>query len=106
MGSVRSYDPEPVEPMEGVKLSDFSFKLVQVELENAKKKEFTEKYKVKLAQNIRGRYSDDVVFGEEWRKLLKDFDRKLPGWNFSSLILMVCYSSYKPCHLFFKNTKI
>eukprot|EP00435_Cladocopium_sp_Y103_P033652 s1099_g8.t1 len=76
MGNVRPYDPNPVELPDDVKLSDFSFKLVSVEIGDPKKKSFNEKYKVKLPASIRSRYSDDVIFGSDWRELLKDFDSK------------------------------
>ena len=83
MGNVRGYDPNPVEPAatENVKISDYSFKLIQVEVADAKKKGFSQKYKIKIPQNVRSRYSEDVVFGAEWRELLSDFDKKLFGYG-------------------------
>ncbi|CAK9073804.1 unnamed protein product [Durusdinium trenchii] len=76
MGRVRSYEPTPVTPPANVQLTDFTFKLIQVELGDASKSNFNEKYKVKIPVHIRSRYSDDVVFGSEWRELLNDFDKK------------------------------
>ena len=84
--NVRPYDPNPVEPPEQVNLTDFSFKMIQVELVDTNKKTFSEKYKVKVPPNVRGRYSDDVVFGSEWRELLADFDKKFFGCNGSEKI--------------------
>ena len=83
MGNVRAYDPNPVEPAatEKVRLSDYSFKLIQVEVADINKKVFTEKYKIRIPQQVRSRYSDDVVFGAEWRELLSDFDKKLFGYS-------------------------
>lgn len=76
MGNVRAYDPDPVIPANDVKLTDFVFKLIQVEAGDQNKKNFTDKYIIKVPTNIRSRYSDDVIFGGEWRQLLKDFDQK------------------------------
>ena len=62
--NVRPYDPNPVEPPEQVNLTDFSFKMIQVELVDTNKKTFSEKYKVKVPPNVRGRYSDDCGLRE------------------------------------------
>ncbi|CAK9111902.1 Uncharacterized protein SCF082_LOCUS51902 [Durusdinium trenchii] len=66
MGKVRAYDTQPVDPPDEVKLSDFSCKLVTLELVDPTSKKFTEKYSVKVPANIRSRYSDDVVFRGDW----------------------------------------
>jgi hypothetical protein len=87
--NVRPYDPNTVEPPEQVNLTDFSFKMIQVELVDTNKKTFSEKYKVKVPPNVRGRYSDDVVFGSEWRELLADFDKKFFGCNGSEKIFYI-----------------
>ena len=81
MGNVLAYDPDPVIPPDDVKLQDFSFKLIQVELVAGQTdgKKFTDKYEVKVPANIRGRYADDVVFGGDWKELLTDFDKKFPS---------------------------
>ncbi|CAL1163038.1 unnamed protein product [Cladocopium goreaui] len=78
MGNVRAYDPDPVIPPDDVKLQDFSFKLIQVEAVAGQTdgRKFSDKYKVKVPANIRGRYADDVVFGGDWKELLTDFDKK------------------------------
>ena len=41
MGNVRPYDPTPVDPPNDVKLGDFSFKLVSVEIGDLKKRAST-----------------------------------------------------------------
>ena len=79
MGKVRAYDTQPVDPPDEVKLSDFSCKLVTLELVDPTSKKFTEKYSVKVPANIRSRYSDDVVFRGDWHGLLNAFDQKLSG---------------------------
>ena len=85
MGNVRPYDPTPVDPPDDVKLGGFNFKLVSVEIGDPKKKGFNEKYKVKLPASIRSRFCDDVIFGSDWRELLKDFDSKCFGSDWFSL---------------------
>lgn len=84
MGNVMPYESTLVDPPDDVKLSDFSFKLVSVETADLKKKSFNEKYKIKLATSIRSRYIDDVIFGSDWRELLKDFDTKCFGFHWCS----------------------
>lgn len=80
MGNVRPYDPTPTDPPNDVKISAFGFKLVQVELVDAKKKEFSQKYKITVPAALRARYSDDVVFRGDWASLLNDFDKKFFGF--------------------------
>ena len=54
--NVRKYEPTPEEVPDQHKLSDFQFKLVQVECTNPKAKDFVSKYKVNLPSSIRSRY--------------------------------------------------
>lgn len=54
--NIRKYEPTPEEVPDQHKLSDFQFKLVQVECTNPKAKDFAAKYKVNLPSSIRSRY--------------------------------------------------
>ena len=77
MGNVRKYDPEYMPAAsDEVKLSDFAFKLVEIALVDKDKKAFNEKYKIQIPISARSRYSHDVLFGNDWRQLLNDFDAK------------------------------
>lgn len=90
-------------PSSQVNLADFKFKLVQVELADANKTKFSEKYKIKLPANIRARHSDDVVFGSDWRELLADFDSKCLGSfylsNIFCMTILVQISNEFPLNL-------
>jgi len=54
--NIRKYEATPEEPPDQRKLTDFEFKLVQVEIANPKGKDFSSKYKVNLPANIRSRF--------------------------------------------------
>jgi len=56
MGNVRPWEAPPDDIGEDVKLEDFTFKLIKVELRNRKGKDFFEKYKVTLPAAIRSRF--------------------------------------------------
>ena len=82
MGNVRKFDPEYTpSASDEVKVSDFSFKLVEVALVDKDKKAFNDKYKIQIPTSARSRYSHDVVFGNDWRQLLNDFDSKPLSWE-------------------------
>ena len=82
MDKVRPYEPDPVIPPNDVKLSDFTFKLIQVQTgDDPNAKVFTDKYKVKIPASIRGRYLEDIMFADDWKGLLVDFDRKFPSYR-------------------------
>ena len=70
---VRAYSPEPP-TSEGteIDLGDFAFKLVQVSIDN--RKTGWSKFSFKLPQTVRAMYHNDVVYGSDWRGLMKDFD--------------------------------
>ena len=55
MGKVRPYEPNPGEVGPSVKLADFAFKLVQVEVIDPKAKSFDSKYKLALPTAVRSR---------------------------------------------------
>eukprot|EP00438_Fugacium_kawagutii_P018170 Skav226114 [mRNA] locus=scaffold1047:5375:7650:+ [translate_table: standard] len=55
MGQVRSYEAQPTEIPDQFTLNDFTFKLVTVEVANAKAKDFGSKYKLQLPAAIRAR---------------------------------------------------
>ncbi|CAK9081405.1 unnamed protein product [Durusdinium trenchii] len=65
MGNVRPYEPHMVDSMDDVKLSDFKFKLLSVELVDGTKNKFNQKYSITLPPQIRSRFSTiDVVSAE------------------------------------------
>ena len=96
MGDVRAYAPDP--PREEESLVDpnlFDFKLVKCEVDNAKKG--WEKYKFSLPQQVRNMYARDVVYGSDWRALLKEFDDRCQAGtgvfdylNFSHVLCLYC----------------
>jgi hypothetical protein len=55
MGRVRKYEPQAAETPDQFSLSDFSFKLVAVEVKNAKAANFASKYKLTLPTPVRSR---------------------------------------------------
>ena len=71
---VRPYCAEAPATTDGseVNLADFSFKLVQVSVDN--RKSGWSKYTFKLSQTVRAMYQNDIVYGSDWRALIKDFD--------------------------------
>lgn len=86
MGNVRPYEPHMVDSMDDVKLSDFKFKLLSVELVDGTKNKFNQKYSITLPPQIRSRYADDVVFRSEWRSLLNSFDEKFSGLHLRTAV--------------------
>ena len=38
-----------------------------------------QRFKISLPQSFRAQWMDDLVFNEEWRELISDFDQKLLG---------------------------
>ena len=87
---VRPYCPEP--PAAGdtteTNLGDYGFKLVQVSVDN--RKSGWAKFSFKLPQAVRAMYHNDVVYGAEWRALIKDFDDRFLNLLSQSL---TCWSS-------------
>ena len=74
MGNVRAYQPEapPATEDDAVNPNNFSFKLVQVEVNNAKTG--WSRYNFVLPQSVRAMYARDVVYGADWRALCQEFD--------------------------------
>lgn len=76
MGPVREYDPKPPRNADtAVDLSNYEFKMIQCTVQSPNESGFG-RYKVVLPQSVRQLYANDVVYGEEWRSLLQDFDRR------------------------------
>ena len=58
-------------------------------------------WKVTLPQPFRMHWLEDVVYSQEWRELLKDFDQRLPDNDFMTLVVTFDYhltSCHYPCH--------
>ena len=74
MGNVREYqsEPPPAADDDIVNPTDFSFKLVKVEVNNSKSG--WSRFKFILPQSVRAMYAGDVVFGADWRAMCQEFD--------------------------------
>lgn len=71
---VRKYDPNPPEMEESWDLATFNFKFVKVD--RIPGKHGWESFKFSIPTPIRQLHSACVVYGGEWRQLLKEFDEK------------------------------
>eukprot|EP00438_Fugacium_kawagutii_P029504 Skav222730 [mRNA] locus=scaffold2390:247066:248012:+ [translate_table: standard] len=70
---VRAYCGEPpATPDESIDVASYCFKLVHVSMDN--RKSGWEKFSFKLPATVRAMYHNDVVYGSDWRALMKDFD--------------------------------
>ena len=77
---IRPYSPDAPGASESeINLSEYTFKLVQVSVDN--RKTSWDKFSFKLPQAVRAMYHNDVVYGAEWRALIKDFDDRLLNCN-------------------------
>ena len=76
---VMAYEPNMPEPTEDPAVDVSKYPMQLVELTVLPDKRGWSRFKISLPQNVRQRYIDDVVYGQEWRDLLQDFDKQLLG---------------------------
>ena len=74
---VRPYSAEPPVSGEEVDMTGIEFKLVKMEVDPRKPKGW-EQFSFKLPQSVRAMHHQDVVYGQDWRALIKEFDDRLP----------------------------
>lgn len=74
---VRKYEKDPPPLDDEIDLQQFSFRMVVVE--RVPGKSGWSSYRFSVPQKIRALYHDDVVYGPDWRQLMRDFDTKLLG---------------------------
>ena len=77
MGSVRAYQPTPPETECSVDPNAYGFKFVEVEVNN--RNQGFDRFKFSLPQKVRALHYNDVIYGAEWRKLIMEFDERLPA---------------------------
>ena len=93
---VRPYCPEAPASTDGneINVNEYGFKLVQVTVDN--RKSGWAKFTFKLPQSVRAMYHNDVVYGSDWRALMKDFDdRFLNLLMFYSMLFPRCIKIYQ-----------
>ena len=75
---VRPYEPRPPVNSTHKELdpSQFPLRLVKLDVDMSPGLKGWQKYKISIPPVIRARYIDDQVYGEDWKKMLKDFDTK------------------------------
>ena len=54
----------------------FPLRLVKLEIDPNPGLKGWEKYQISIPPTVRARHMEDPIFGEEWKRLLKDFDSK------------------------------
>lgn len=74
---VRPYSAEPPVFGEEMDMTGIEFKLVKMEVDPRKPKGW-EQFSFKLPQAVRAMHHQDVVYGQDWRALIKEFDDRLP----------------------------
>ena len=102
MGDQPEYIKDPIPLPETTHLGDFSFSLVEVQKQPGKTGWAS--YKITIPPKARSKWHDDVVFGPEWRQLLKDFDDRFPAFTLKDCLQFlekvkssfpqVCYVGY------------
>lgn len=78
LGNVRPYEPNPPPPAPGreVDPSKFPLRLARVDIDPSPALKGWDKYRVSIPPAARARHMEDAIFGEEWKRLLHDFDKK------------------------------
>ena len=79
MGEVRAYNPTPPPTDSEIDVASYNFKVVQVPVDN--RKVGWDRFQVKLPAEVRASYYRDIVYGAEWRALMKDFDQRFLTTN-------------------------
>lgn len=79
MGEVRAYNPTPPPTDSEIDVASYNFKVVQVTVDN--RKVGWDRFQVKLPAEVRASYYRDIVYGAEWRALMKDFDQRFLTTN-------------------------
>ncbi|CAK9086813.1 Uncharacterized protein SCF082_LOCUS41059 [Durusdinium trenchii] len=74
VGEVRAYNPTPPPTDSEIDVASYNFKVVQVTVDN--RKVGWDRFQVKLPAEVRASYYRDIVYGAEWRALMKDFDQR------------------------------
>ena len=74
MGKVRPYEPDPAESEQPTDLATFNFKLVKVAVDPLKSG--WGRYTISIPTSVREMYANDIVYGEDWASLLRDFDKR------------------------------
>jgi len=77
MGDVRVYNPTPPETTSSIDLRDYQFKMVELKVNGLESG--LRKYEFSIPPKTRALYHSDILYGAQWRQLIRDFDERLLG---------------------------